>query len=42
MGRTTGDLERRLKEALEVGRLSLWEHCEGNLEGGSLAGDPGG
>jgi hypothetical protein len=33
--------ERWLKGALEVERLSLWELCEGNLEGG-LAGDPGG
>jgi hypothetical protein len=34
--------ERWLKGALEVERLSLslWELCEGNLEGG-LAGDPG-
>jgi len=28
--------------ALEVGHFSLWELCEGNLEGGLLAGDPGG
>jgi hypothetical protein len=28
--------------ALEVERLTLWELCEGNLEGGSLAGDPEG
>ena len=32
MGSSTGD--RWLKGALEVGRLSLWELCEGNLEGG--------
>ena len=28
------DFERLLKWALEVERLSLWELCEGNLEGG--------
>jgi len=31
---STGDFERWLKEALEVGHFSLWELCEGNLEGG--------
>jgi hypothetical protein len=30
----TGDFDRSLKEALEVRHLSLWELCEGNLEGG--------
>jgi len=30
----TGDFERWLKGALEVGRFSQWELCEGNLEGG--------
>jgi len=36
MGSSTGDFERWLKEALEVGHLSLslWELCKGNLEGG--------
>jgi len=34
VGSTTGDFERWLKGAPEVGRLSLWELCEGNLEGG--------
>jgi hypothetical protein len=34
MGSYTGDFEIWLKEALEVGRLSLLELCEGNLEGG--------
>ena len=33
-GFSTGDFERWLKEALEVQRLSIWELCEGNLEGG--------
>ena len=31
---STRDFERWLKGALEVERLSLWELCEGNLEGG--------
>ena len=31
---STGDFEIWLKGALEVGCLSLWELCEGNLEGG--------
>jgi len=31
---STGDLERWLKGALEFGRLSLWELCEGNPEVG--------
>jgi len=30
----TRDFERWLKGALEVGCFSLWELCEGNLEGG--------
>ena len=34
VGSSTGDFERWLKGALEVGRFSLWELCEGNLEGG--------
>ena len=34
VGLSTGDFERWLKEALEVEHLSLWELCEGNLEGG--------
>jgi hypothetical protein len=34
VGLSTGDFERWLKGALEVGRLSLWELCEGYLEGG--------
>ena len=51
MGSSTGDFERWLKVALEGGRFSLWELCEGALERGlpcwgpwregSLAGDPG-
>jgi len=40
VGLPTRDFETWLKGALEVERLSLWELCEGNLEGGSLAGDP--
>jgi hypothetical protein len=39
VGLSTGDFERWLKGALEVGRLSLWELCEGNLEEGSSIGD---
>ena len=27
---------------MEMERLSLWEICEGNLEGGSIIGDPEG
>jgi len=34
VGSSTGDFERWLTGALEVERLSLWELCEGNLEGG--------
>ena len=35
VGSSPGDFERWLKGALEVGHLSLslWELCEGNLEG---------
>jgi len=36
---STGHLEIWLKGALEVGCLSLWELCEGNLEEGSSIGD---
>jgi len=34
VGSSTGDFEKWLKEALEVQLLSLWELCEGKLEGG--------
>jgi len=34
MGSSTRDFERCLKGALEVGQLSLWELCVGNLEEG--------
>ena len=34
VGSATGDFEIWLKGALEVECLSLWELCEGNLEGG--------
>jgi len=34
VGSSNGDLERWLKGALEVEHLSLWELCEGNLDGG--------
>jgi hypothetical protein len=34
VGSFTRDLEIWLKGALEVECLSLWELCEGNLEGG--------
>jgi len=33
-GLSTGDFQRGLKGTLEVGHLSLWELCDGNLEGG--------
>jgi len=33
VGSSTGDIERWLKGALEVGHPSLWELCEGNLDG---------
>jgi hypothetical protein len=39
---STGDFQVWLKRALGVECLSLCEHCEGNLEGGCLAGDPEG
>jgi len=32
--------QRWLKEALEMGHLSLWVLCEGNLEGGLLYWGP--
>jgi hypothetical protein len=35
----TRDFERQVKKALETDRLFLWEFCEGNLEGGSFAGE---
>jgi hypothetical protein len=41
VGSSTGHFEILLRMALEVKCLSLWELCEGNLEG-SLAGDPEG
>jgi len=34
LGSSTGDFAIWLKRALEVECLFLWEHCEGNLEGG--------
>ena len=34
VGMSTRDFERWLKGALEVGHFSVWELCEGNLEGG--------
>ena len=34
VGSPTGDFDLWLKGALEVWCLSLWELCEGNLEGG--------
>jgi len=34
VGSSTGDFEIRLKGALELECLSLWELCEGNLAGG--------
>ena len=33
VGSSTRHFEKWLKGPLEVGRLSLWELCEGNLEG---------
>jgi len=33
-GSSTGDLERKMKGTLEVWCLSLWELCEGNVDGG--------
>jgi len=40
VGPSTGDIERWLKVALEVGRFSLWEFCEGNVEGGLPCKEP--
>jgi hypothetical protein len=37
---STGDLERWLKVAPEVGRLSIWELCKENLEGDFLRWEP--
>jgi hypothetical protein len=37
-GPFTGDFESWMKGVLEVGRLSLRELCEGNLEGDPLMG----
>jgi hypothetical protein len=34
VGSSAGDLEKWLKGAVGVEFLSLWELCEGNLEGG--------
>jgi hypothetical protein len=34
LGSSTGDFEIWLKGTLEMEGLSLWELCEGNLEGG--------
>ena len=34
VGLSTGDFERWLKGVLEVEHLSLWQLCEGSLEGG--------
>jgi hypothetical protein len=39
-GSSAGDFEIWLKGALGVECLPLWELCKGNLEGGSLAGEP--
>jgi len=39
---STGDFEIWLKGDLEVECLSLWELCEGNLEGGLPCGGPEG
>jgi hypothetical protein len=36
----TGEFETWLKGSLGVKRLSLWELCEGNLEGAPPAGNP--
>jgi hypothetical protein len=41
VGSSTRDFEIWLKETLEMVHLSLWELCEGNLEG-SIAGNPEG
>jgi len=42
VGSSTRDFEIWLKGDLEVECLSLWELCEGNLEGGLPSGDPKG
>ena len=42
VGSSTGDFEIWLKGAVEVCCLSLWEVCEGNLEGGLPCWDPEG
>jgi len=34
VGSSTGDFKRWLNRGLEVEHLSLWELCEGNVEGG--------
>jgi len=34
VGSSTGNFEVWLKGALDVESLSLWEFCEGNMEGG--------
>jgi hypothetical protein len=34
MSSSTGDFEIRLKGSLEVECISMWEFCEGNMEGG--------
>jgi len=40
VGSSTRDFERWLKGALEVGHFSLWELCEGNVEGGLPCWEP--
>ena len=42
VGSFARDFVRWMTAALKVERLSLREHCEGYLEGGSFTGDPGG
>jgi hypothetical protein len=37
---STGDFQIWVQGTLGVECPSLWELCEGNMEGGSLAGDP--
>jgi hypothetical protein len=41
-GSYTGDFEKLMKGGLETERLTLRESCEGNLEGVSFNGEPGG
>jgi hypothetical protein len=41
-GSFTRDFDRWINGALEVQRLSMRELCEGNVEGGSFTGNPGG